>query len=342
MKRTVLLCLVCLSCLLLPALARRPQRALPAPDWVANPSQLSQDNQYIVQGAVASSREQAEETARNNLIAVFRGSLSPDLDYRINRSQALMNSMVLKPENRERIITLRLRNEESLHGIYFTHYWTESPRRIHAVAQMNRSDASLRFQEQINQIQTRVMALLYKAVHTEDAWQRYCLFNSASCLDAHLQQVCQELAVIDPTGRNALRLDYDSEVLETQLREYSRQVRMNIVCESDSLSEGIAPPLQVMASLGFSNTSGSDLVFLYNITREQIETRRKSEYIYNYSFNLKSPVHSNLIQFLGSMRFVLPKGSTPGETEILQLRRDIEDNLLRLIMENCDTISLTP
>ena len=340
MKRTVLISLLCLSCLLLPALARRPQRSMPAPDWVSNPSQLSQENQLVVQGAVAVNRELAEETARQNLIAVFRGTLSPELNYRINRSQALLNLLVLKPENRERVQALRQRNEDSLHGIYFSRYWTESPSRIHTVAQMNRNEASLRYQEQIGQIESRVMSILYKAVHTEDAWERYSLFNSVSCLDAHLQQLCQELAVIDPDGRSALRLGYDSEVLETQVREYSRQVRIKIVCTSDSLSEGIAPPLQVMASLGFTNDSSSNLVFLYNLTREQIESRRKSDFIYSYSFNFSGPGHENLIDFLGSVRFTLPKGSSPGETEILRLRQDIEDNLHRLISESCDTLSL--
>lgn len=342
MKRTVLISLLCLSCLLLPALARRPQRSIPAPDWVSNPGLYNQENQLVLSGAVENSREAAEASAKSSLIASFRGTVPPDLDYRINRSHALLNNLVYKPENQERISSLRLRSEDNLHGIHFSRYWTEAPRRIHALAQMNRNAACLRYQEQIHQIESRVMALLYRAVHTDDAWERYSLFNSAASLDAHLGQLCQELAIIDPATRANLRLDYDSEVLNTQLREYSRQVRMKIVCESDSLSEGIAPPLQVMASLGFTNDSGSDLVFLYNITREDTDSRRKSEFIYSYSFNLSGPGHENLINFLGSMRFSLPKGSLPGETEILSLRQDIENNLRRLLCESCDTLSLRP
>lgn len=260
------------------------------PKWLDNPSAEHPKSQYLTATGQADTREAAGDRALANLAKIFEVAIKErSMDFSSSEMSSSMGTTQSSNEQRAaRFISTEAR--QVLEGADVVEFWQEPEGQLHALAVLNKAEATQRFSKNIAKADREVSQLVDYASHkAPDPISAISAMELARTVQAERDNLNRNLSIV---SNKASPGKYSADKLEDMIRNGLATLRFAAQAEDE---EQLAELQNAIGNLGIQYDPQSNTLLTGVLDMEPIQ-QKQGWYWLRGSYELSLTIDGTVIE----------------------------------------------
>ncbi len=239
------------------------------PQWLDKPSAEYPQSQYLSATGQADKRETAGDRALANLAKIFEVAIKEQsMDF--SSSESVSSHGLTESRNEQRVARhVSTEARQVLEGTKVVEYWQGDAGQVHALAVLNKSDASRRFNQDIANADRRVAQLVSYASHeAPNAISALTALNQARASQSERDNLNRSLSIVSTSSNQG---KYSTEQLEELIRQALATLQFAVQADKETL---VTELQSAIGNLGIQYQPQSSTVLSAVMDTEPVEQKQ--------------------------------------------------------------------
>ncbi|MDH5180277.1 MAG: LPP20 family lipoprotein [Gammaproteobacteria bacterium] len=238
------------------------------PDWVNGNSAQYPTTAFLIGRGEHSSQAMARDRARADLAKIFEVAIQEQSTDIVKYSSQKIGKDTIEQLESEASRDISTRTEQVVKGVEINDIWQDPKTKVfHALATINRMQASSRLREQINQLDGQTGSYLSKARSSNDLITKIGLATRAVSTQIERDSSQRILKIIDRSGVG-VPPSYNLGQLISDRDNLVKRLRISARASRDDLGDAERIVAGALARVGFSHSQNEQALYVLDVQAE--------------------------------------------------------------------------